>query len=79
MIFLGVGVKAMPTRKTDNLVAICELIVYKMWYSRRLTSLWASTASYKDNFAFFILMHLIFHVQTVSNATIFTLILIIEA
>jgi hypothetical protein len=30
-------------RKTDNLAAICEPIVYNMWEPRLLTTLWAST------------------------------------
>jgi hypothetical protein len=45
------GDKGQPARKADNLTAIYEPIVYKMWESRHLTSLWASTASYKDSFA----------------------------
>jgi hypothetical protein len=28
-------------RKADNLTAICEPIVYKIWEPRRLTHLWA--------------------------------------
>jgi hypothetical protein len=35
-----------------NLTAICELIVQKMWEPRRLTTLWASTACYRDSFSF---------------------------
>jgi hypothetical protein len=30
-----------------------ESIVYKMWEPRRLTTLWASTACYRDSFTFF--------------------------
>jgi hypothetical protein len=41
--------------KADNLTAICESIVLKMWKPRRLNNLWASTAYYRDNFAFFTL------------------------
>jgi hypothetical protein len=44
------GGKRRPARKADNLIAICEPIVYKMWEPRRLTILWASTACYKDSF-----------------------------
>jgi hypothetical protein len=40
-----------PARKAD-LTAICEKIVYKMWESRRLTTLWASTACYSNIFTF---------------------------
>jgi hypothetical protein len=37
------GVKeGQPARKADNLTAICEPIVYKIWQPRRLTNLWAS-------------------------------------
>jgi hypothetical protein len=39
--------KGRSTRETDNLTAICELIVQKMWEPRRLTNLWASTACYR--------------------------------
>jgi hypothetical protein len=47
------GSKGRPARKADNPTAICEPIAYKMWETRRLTTLRASTASYRDNFAFF--------------------------
>jgi hypothetical protein len=38
--------------RVDNLTAICEPIVYKMWKPRRLTTLWAFTACYRDSFTF---------------------------
>jgi hypothetical protein len=41
-----------PARKADNLTAICEPIVYKMWEPQHLTTLWASTACYRDTFTF---------------------------
>jgi hypothetical protein len=41
-----------PARKADNLTAICEPIVQKMWEPRRLTPLLASIASYTNSFAF---------------------------
>jgi hypothetical protein len=47
------GGKGRPVRKADNLTAICEPIVQKMWEPRRLTTLWASTACYRDSFTFF--------------------------
>jgi hypothetical protein len=47
------GDKARPARKGDNLTAICELIVKKMWELRRLTTLWASMACYRDSFTFY--------------------------
>jgi hypothetical protein len=39
----------LPARKADNLTAICEPIVYKMWEPQRLTTLRASTTCYRDN------------------------------
>jgi hypothetical protein len=44
--------KGRPARKADNLIAICEPIIQKMWEPRRLTTLWASTACYRDSFTF---------------------------
>jgi hypothetical protein len=44
-----------PARKPDNLTAICEPIVKKMWEPRRLTTLWASTTCYSDSFTFTLL------------------------
>jgi hypothetical protein len=46
------GGKGRPACKADNLTAICEPIVLKMWKPRRLTTLWASTACYRDSFIF---------------------------
>jgi hypothetical protein len=47
--------KVRPARGADNLAAICEPIVYKMWEPRRLTTLWAFIARYTDSFTFFTL------------------------
>jgi hypothetical protein len=47
------GGKGRPVRKADNLTAICEPIVYKMWDYQRLTTQWASMACYRDSFTFF--------------------------
>jgi hypothetical protein len=44
------GGKGRAARGADNLTAICEPIVYKMWEPRRLTTLWAFTACYRDSF-----------------------------
>jgi hypothetical protein len=44
------GDKGRQARKADNLTAICEPIVCKTWEPRRLTTLWASTACYRDSF-----------------------------
>jgi hypothetical protein len=41
-----------PARKADNLTAICEPIVCKILEPRRLTTLWASTACYRDSVTF---------------------------
>jgi hypothetical protein len=41
-------------RKADNLTAICEPTVKKMWKPRRLTALWASTASHRIALPFII-------------------------
>jgi hypothetical protein len=46
------GGKGRPACDADNLTAICEPIVYKMCESRRLTTLWAFTACYRDSFTF---------------------------
>jgi hypothetical protein len=43
------GVRGWPARKADKLTAICEPIVYEIWDPRRLTTLWASTACYRDS------------------------------
>lgn len=45
----GVGAKAQPARKADNLT---EPIFWKMWDTQRVTTLQASTTSYRDNFIF---------------------------
>jgi hypothetical protein len=46
------GDKGRPARKADNLTAICESIVWKIWEPRRLITIWASTACYRDSFTF---------------------------
>jgi hypothetical protein len=47
------GGEGRPARKADNLTAICEPIVYKMWKPQHLTALWVSTARYRDSFTFY--------------------------
>jgi hypothetical protein len=47
------GGKGRPAHKAGNFTAICEPTVFKMWGPRRLTTLWTSTACYRDSFAFF--------------------------
>jgi hypothetical protein len=42
-----------PELKSDNLTAICERIVLKLCEPRRLTTLWASTACYRNSCNFF--------------------------
>jgi hypothetical protein len=44
--------KGRPARGADNLTATWEPIVYKMWEPRRLTTLWAFTACYRDTITF---------------------------
>jgi hypothetical protein len=46
------GAKGRLVCEADNLNTMCELTVYKMWEPRRLTTLWASTAYYRDSFTF---------------------------
>jgi hypothetical protein len=46
------GGKGRPARKVDKLTAIYEPIAKKMWEPRRLTTLRASTACYRDSFTF---------------------------
>jgi hypothetical protein len=41
------GVKGRSARKADNLTAICEPTVWKMWEPRRLKTIWAFTACYR--------------------------------
>jgi hypothetical protein len=49
------GGKGRPSHKADNLTAICEPIIQKMCRPRRLTTLRASTACYRDSFTLFFL------------------------
>jgi hypothetical protein len=49
--FLGWG-EGRPALKSDNITAIYSRCLEKMWEPRRLTILWAFTASYRDNFTF---------------------------
>jgi hypothetical protein len=46
------GGEGRPARKGDNLTAFCEPIFYKMWEPQHLTTLWVSTARYRDTFTF---------------------------
>jgi hypothetical protein len=48
-----IGGKGRPARKADNLTVIYQPIVYKMREPRRLTTLWASKACYRDSFIYF--------------------------
>jgi hypothetical protein len=47
------GGEGLPARNADNPTAICEPIVQKMWESRRVTTLWACTACYRDSLTYF--------------------------
>jgi hypothetical protein len=55
----GGGGKVRPARKADNLTAICEPIVWKMWELRRLATLRASTACYRESFTIYLLYNLV--------------------
>jgi hypothetical protein len=68
------GGEGRPARKADNLTAICELIVYKMWKPRRLTALWASTACYSDSFTLFYLYLFMVYVTTLATGVCWALI-----
>jgi hypothetical protein len=46
------GGKRRLALKADNLTATSEPIVLRMWEPRRLTTLWASTACYRDSFTY---------------------------
>jgi hypothetical protein len=46
------GGKGRPALKADNLTAIYEPIVYKLWEPQNLTTLWASTACYRDTYPY---------------------------
>jgi hypothetical protein len=48
------GVKGLQACEADNLTAMYEPIIKKMWEPRRLTTLWASTACYRDIFTLFL-------------------------
>jgi hypothetical protein len=42
--------KERPASKADNITAIYESIISKMWEPRCLTTLWASTYCFRDSF-----------------------------
>jgi hypothetical protein len=46
--------------KVNNLIAICEPVVWKMWKPRRLTTLWASAACLFIDIFNFLLLEYIF-------------------
>jgi hypothetical protein len=48
------GGKGRLAREDENLAAISEPTVYKMWQPRRFTTLWAFTAFYSDNYTFYL-------------------------
>jgi hypothetical protein len=69
----GGGGKGMSARKADNLAASCEPIVKKMWDPRCLTTPWAFTASYRNNFTF-----LAFTIHYIPKGTILQYIFILH-
>jgi hypothetical protein len=46
------GSKERLAHTADNLTAICEPIVYKIWEPWRLKILWSATACYRESFTF---------------------------
>jgi hypothetical protein len=44
------GCNGWPACKADNFTTMCEPITWKMWKPQRLTTLWASTAYYRNSF-----------------------------
>jgi hypothetical protein len=46
------GGKGWPARKPDNLSAICEPIIYKIWEPRRITTQWALHSCLSDSVTF---------------------------
>jgi hypothetical protein len=62
-------------RGADNLTAICEPIVLKMWEPRLLTLLWAFTACYRNSFTFYKLLICSLCNFSVSYKTYFNIIL----
>jgi hypothetical protein len=46
------GDEGQLAHEADNLTAVCEPTVYKMWEPQHLTTQWASTACYRDTFTF---------------------------
>jgi hypothetical protein len=46
------GGKVWLALKADDVTAICELLVSKMWEPQHLKTLWACTACYRDSFTF---------------------------
>jgi hypothetical protein len=52
------GGKRRPALKAENLTAFGEATVQIMWEPRRLRTLRASTACYRDSFIFLLALHL---------------------
>jgi hypothetical protein len=63
--------KGRPAREADNLTAIGEPIVYRLWEPRRLTTIWAFMASYKDSF--FLYRHLSLFISDAASSSHYTL------
>jgi hypothetical protein len=63
------GGKGWLARGADNLTAICEPIVYKMWEPWHLTTLWAFMACYRDSFTFTLPLYMIVAQKTTGSLT----------
>jgi hypothetical protein len=53
--FWGVYLKWLSKGKSKAILLTCRGGMEKMWEPRRLTTLWASTACYRDKFTFYLL------------------------
>jgi hypothetical protein len=60
------GGKGRPERKADNLTAICESTVCKMWKPRRLTMPWVCVACYRNNFTYYLTFPKLFTLVCIS-------------
>jgi hypothetical protein len=58
------GGKGRPARKADNLTAICEPIIKKMWEPRRVTTPWAFMACYRDSFTLHTTLYINYEIFT---------------
>jgi hypothetical protein len=63
------GGEGRPARKAVNLTATWEPIVYKVWKPQHLTTLWVSTARYRDTFILYLYYYWETFILSVENIT----------